>query len=946
MALDHIAIRGAREHNLKNISLDIPRDKLVVITGVSGSGKSTLAFDTIFAEGQRRYVESLSAYARQFLEQMDKPDVDAIEGLSPAISIEQKSISRNPRSTVATITEIYDYLRLLYARAGTAHCHQCDKELVSQTVQQMVDTICSLPPRTKLMILAPVVRHRKGEFRKLLEDFKKKGFARVRVDGEVYEIDAALELKLSKNIKHDIAIVVDRIVVKEGIERRVTDSIETSLPYSEGLILVSLPDENREILMSESATCHDCNVSMPELEPRLFSFNAPEGACPNCSGLGASLELEERLIIPNARLSVREGAIAPWATKSSHRFWETLDGVSRHYRIDLDKPWGQLERPHQEILLYGSPDKLALVPEKGKFRRTVQMRFEGVFGYLQNLHKETSVGYIKEYVEKYMTEKPCPACEGQRLNPQALSVRIGGISIASFCALSIRQALHFSRELQLPGHRQYIADRVLREVRERLSFLDDVGLDYLELNRKGSTLSGGESQRIRLATQIGSRLMGVLYILDEPSIGLHQRDNDKLIATLKGLRDNGNSVLVVEHDEDTIRQADYVIDMGPGAGRLGGEVVAAGKPDEIAQSTQSLTGRYLSRELEIAIPSHRRHGSGMITLTGARGNNLRGIDISIPTATLTLVTGVSGSGKSTLIIDTLLPALAASLRSEVDGANAPCPFDTLDIHDAKVKKIVAIDQTPIGRTPRSNPATYTGVFTEIRDLFASSPESKKRGYKPGRFSFNVKGGRCEACQGDGTIKIEMHFLPDLYVTCETCHGKRFNRDTLEVTYKGKTIADVLDMTINMAWEFFENIPKIQHKLQTVRDVGLGYIRLGQAATTLSGGEAQRVKLSKELSRRTSGDTVYILDEPTTGLHFHDIAQLLVVLNKLVDAGNTVVVIEHNLDVIKCADTILDLGPEGGGGGGQLLYSGTPEGLAQCEQSYTGQYLKRIFDAKG
>ncbi|MBB5022152.1 excinuclease ABC subunit UvrA [Desulfurispira natronophila] len=940
MAQEYITVKGAREHNLKNVNLQIPRDRLVVITGVSGSGKSTLAFDTIFAEGQRRYVESLSAYARQFLEQMDKPDVDAIEGLSPAISIEQKSISRNPRSTVATITEIYDYLRLLYARAGTPHCHSCGKELCSQTVQQMVDAVCQRQPGSRLMIMSPVVRSRKGEYRKLLEDLKKKGFARVRLDGDVLDIDAAMDVKLDKKVKHSIDIVVDRVIVKEGIGRRVTDSVETALQYSEGLLLV-VDREGGEVLMSESASCHDCGISMPDLEPRLFSFNSPEGACPNCSGLGASLELDEGLIVPNEALSVQEGAIVPWAHKSSAHFWKTLEMVGKHYDIPMCRPWAELSEVHRHILLYGTKEKIPQ-PSAGKYRRIVQSRFAGVVGYLQNLYAETSVAYIRDYVQRFMRERPCPSCSGQRLNPAVLGVTVAGSNIAQFTSMNIGRALEFARKIYFEDHRQVIAQRILREICERLSFLNDVGLDYLELSRKGSTLSGGESQRIRLATQIGSKLMGVLYILDEPSIGLHQRDNDKLIATLKGLRDNGNTVIVVEHDEDTIRQADFVVDMGPHAGRRGGEVVVAGTPDEVTRCTGSLTGQYLAGTQQISIPPCRRTGDGFLQLRGARGNNLQGVDVRIPLETLTLVTGVSGSGKSTLVIDTLLPALASALRSE--GAGSGSPYEQMVIDSQRLKKVIAIDQSPIGRTPRSNPATYAGVFTHIRELFANAPEAKKRGYKPGRFSFNVKGGRCEACQGDGTIKIEMHFLPDLFVTCETCKGRRFNRDTLDVTFKGKSIADVLDMTVNMAHEFFENIPKIQQKLQTVRDVGLGYIKLGQAATTLSGGEAQRVKLSKELSRRTSGDTVYILDEPTTGLHFHDIRQLLGVLNRLVDLGNTVIVIEHNLDMIKCADYIVDLGPEGGNRGGEILFSGTPEALCEVETSHTAHYLRKLLAA--
>ncbi|TYO97634.1 excinuclease ABC subunit A [Geothermobacter ehrlichii] len=935
---DKIIIKGAREHNLKNIDLEIPRDKLVVITGVSGSGKSTLAFDTIYAEGQRRYVESLSAYARQFLEQMDKPDVESIEGLSPAISIEQKTTSRNPRSTVGTVTEIYDYLRLLFARVGKVHCFKCGRQIAGQTVEQMVDRVMALPERSKVILLAPIVRGRKGEYRRELKQLQADGFVRVRVDGEQYELGE--EIPLDKNRKHTIEVIVDRLVVKEGIESRLADSLETCLRLAEGVVRVEVVGGASE-LWSEHHACVECGVSYPEITPRMFSFNNPYGACPDCSGLGTRMYFDEELVVPDPDLSLRHGAVAPWETRSGVYYQNLLEALAEHYRFDIRTPFRQLPENVRRIVLYGSGDeKIRFFWDQGRRRHYYSKPFEGVIPSLERRYRETDSETVREQLERYMNVMPCPTCNGARLKLEMLNVRVGGKNIQEVCALSIAEAEAFFAALELSGREREIARRILKEIRERLSFLTHVGLDYLSLDRSSGTLSGGEGQRIRLATQVGSSLVGVLYILDEPSIGLHQRDNRRLLETLKRLRDLGNTVLVVEHDEETILEADHVIDMGPAAGIHGGEVVAQGTPQQIMANPRSLTGRYLNGELSIPVPERRRVPERWLEVRGARENNLRNIDVRFPLGVMTCVTGVSGSGKSTLTIDTLYRTLASRLngaRLRAGRCDAVLGLEQLD-------KVIDIDQSPIGRTPRSNPATYTGVFTEIRQLFAGLPEAKIRGYKPGRFSFNVKGGRCEACQGDGILKIEMHFLPDVFVTCDVCRGARFNRETLEVKYKGKSIADVLDMTANQAARFFENIPKISNRLETLRDVGLGYIRLGQSATTLSGGEAQRVKLAKELSKRATGKTIYILDEPTTGLHFADIEKLLQVLHRLVEAGNTVIIIEHNLDVIKTADYIIDLGPEGGSRGGTVVAAGTPEEVAGVEVSHTGRYLRTCLPA--
>ena len=932
-----IIIKGAKEHNLKNIDLEIPRDKLVVITGLSGSGKSSLAFDTIYAEGQRRYVESLSAYARQFLEQMEKPDVEYIEGLSPAISIEQKTTSKNPRSTVGTVTEIYDYLRLLYARIGKVYCYKCGRAIASQTVQQIVDRVKSLPEKSKIQILSPIVRDRKGEYRKEFENLQRQGFVRVRVDGKMREITEKIEL--DKNKKHTIEAVVDRIVIKEGIERRLADSIELALKMADGIVIVTVDDKD-ELLFSEKFACLYCNISYPDLVPRMFSFNSPHGACPECDGLGTDMHIDADLIIPDKSISLRDGAIKPWEKRTSVYFYQMLQCLSDHYGFSLDTPFMDLDEKLHNIILYGSGDEqIKFFYERDNRRHFYHREFEGVIPDLERRYKETESEYIREEIQEYMSMTPCPACKGARLKPESLSVKVGGKSIMELTALSVREAIDFFNSLSLTEQEWTIARRILKEIKERLGFMKDVGLDYLTLNRTSATLSGGEGQRIRLATQIGSSLMGVLYILDEPSIGLHQRDNKRLLDTLIRLRDIGNTVIVVEHDRDTILLADYIIDLGPGAGIHGGSVVACGSPEEILSDKASLTGRYLSEDLSIPVPRKRRNGnSDHLKILGASQNNLKNIDVSIPLGLFTCITGVSGSGKSTLIIDILYKALAQVFWKSTEKPGRFSGIKGIEFID----KVIDIDQSPIGRTPRSNPATYTGVFNLIRDLFAQLPESRKRGYKAGRFSFNVKGGRCEACAGDGIIKIEMHFLPDIYVTCEVCKGKRFNRETLDIQYKGKNIADVLDMTVSEALIFFENIPSIKSKLQTVSDVGLDYIKLGQAATTLSGGEAQRVKLSKELSKRSTGRTLYILDEPTTGLHFADIQKLLDVLNSLTDAGNTVVVIEHNLDVIKTADYIIDLGPEGGDSGGEIVASGTPEEVAKNPRSYTGQFLKTVI----
>ena len=936
--MDKIIVKGAREHNLKNIDVEIPRDKLVVITGISGSGKSTLAFDTIYAEGQRRYVESLSAYARQFLGQMDKPDVDYIEGLSPAISIDQKTTSKNPRSTVGTVTEIYDYLRLLFARIGKPHCPNCGKEVSRQTVDQMVDTIMKLPERTRIQILAPVVRGRKGEFVKLFESIKKNGFMRVRVDGELIEIGD--EIKLEKNKKHHIEIIVDRIIIRPGVESRLADSIETALAQAEGLVIVDVIGE-QELLFSQNLSCPDCNISLEELSPRMFSFNSPYGACPTCSGLGINMEVDPDLVIPDWEKSVAEGAVAPWSATPGGYYFQMLSAVMNHYGYSVDTPIKDLPDEIVDVLLYGSKEVIEFnyVSKFSKRTRRHTGKFEGVINNLRRRYEEAPE-FARDEIEKYMSTKPCPTCKGARLKPEVLAVTVGDKSIAQVTALSIREALKFFNELSLNELEKMIAHQVLKEIKNRLQFLVDVGLDYLTLDRAAGTLSGGESQRIRLATQIGSRLVGVLYILDEPSIGLHQRDNDKLLKTLKDLRDLGNTVLVVEHDEDTMRAADYIIDIGPGAGEHGGRIVACGSIEDIEKSEESITGQYLSGKKQIPIPKKRRKpNEAWLELKGCREHNLKNIDVRFPLGLFTCVTGVSGSGKSTLVNEILYKVLREKLYK---ARTFPGDFDEI-LGIEHVGKVINIDQSPIGRTPRSNPATYTNVFNDIREVFSLTPEARMRGYKPGRFSFNVKGGRCEACKGDGIIKIEMHFLADIYVPCEVCKGKRYNRETLEVKYKGKSIADILDMTVDEALEFFENIPKIKRKLETLRDVGLGYIRLGQPSTTLSGGEAQRVKLSTELSKLSNGNTVYILDEPTTGLHPADIHKLLDVLQRLVEGGGTVIVIEHNLDVIKTADYIIDLGPEGGDKGGQIVATGTPEEVAQNPNSYTGQFLKKVLN---
>ncbi|QTN95231.1 excinuclease ABC subunit UvrA [Bacillus sp. LJBV19] len=939
MAIDRIEVKGARAHNLKNIDVTIPRDQLVVVTGLSGSGKSSLAFDTIYAEGQRRYVESLSAYARQFLGQMDKPDVDAIEGLSPAISIDQKTTSRNPRSTVGTVTEIYDYLRLLYARVGKPHCPEHGIEITSQTIEQMVDRILEYPERTKLQVLAPIISGRKGAHVKVLDQIRKQGYVRVRIDGEMAELSDDIELE--KNKKHSIEVVIDRIVVKEGVAARLSDSLETALRLGEGRVMIDIIGQE-ELMFSEHHACPLCGFSIGELEPRLFSFNSPFGACPTCDGLGLKLEVDPELVIPNPELSLKEHAIAPWTPISSQYYPQLLQAVCRHYGIDMETPVKDLPKHQLDKVLYGSGDERIYFKYENDFGqvRENEIEFEGVLRNIERRYKETSSDYIREQMEQYMSQKSCPTCKGYRLKKEALAVLVNGRHIGTITELSVGDALEFFKNLTLSEKDMQIADLILREIVERLSFLDKVGLDYLTLSRAAGTLSGGEAQRIRLATQIGSRLSGVLYILDEPSIGLHQRDNDRLISALKNMRDLGNTLIVVEHDEDTMMAADYLIDIGPGAGIHGGRVISAGTPEEVMNDADSLTGRYLSGAQFIPMPPERRKPDGrFIEIKGASENNLKKANAKFPLGTFTAVTGVSGSGKSTLVNEILHKALAQKLHKAKAKPGSHKEIKGLDHLD----KVIDIDQAPIGRTPRSNPATYTGVFDDIRDVFAQTNEAKVRGYKKGRFSFNVKGGRCEACRGDGIIKIEMHFLPDVYVPCEVCHGKRYNRETLEVTYKGKSISDVLDMTVEDALSFFENIPKIKRKLQTLADVGLGYVTLGQPATTLSGGEAQRVKLASELHKRSTGRTLYILDEPTTGLHVDDIARLLVVLQRLVDNGDTVLVIEHNLDIIKTADYIVDLGPEGGAGGGMIVASGTPEEVVEVKESYTGRYLKPVME---
>ncbi|MGM9965869.1 MAG: excinuclease ABC subunit UvrA [Rummeliibacillus sp.] len=939
MKNQEIVVQGARANNLKNVDITIPRDQLVVITGLSGSGKSSLAFDTIYAEGQRRYVESLSAYARQFLGQMDKPDVDAIEGLSPAISIDQKTTSKNPRSTVGTVTEIYDYLRLLFARVGKPICPNHGIEITSQTVEQMVDRIMQYPERTKLQLLAPMVSGRKGTHVKLLEDLQKQGYVRARVDGELRDLDDNIELE--KNKKHNIEVVIDRIVLKEGVESRLSDSLETALRLADGRVMVDVMGIE-ELLFSEHHACPICGFSIEELEPRMFSFNSPFGACPKCDGLGTKLEVDESLVIPDWDVTLNEGAIVPWIPTSSQYYPQLLKCVCDHYGIDMDIPVKNIPKDQMDKILNGSGKDYIHFHYENEFGniRDQDIQFEGVLRNIERRFKETSSDYIREQMEKYMAKQPCPSCHGHRLKPETLAVKIADKHIGEVTEYSIKEAYAFIQDIKLSEKDMQIARLILREIQERLSFLLNVGLDYLTLNREAGTLSGGEAQRIRLATQIGSRLTGVLYILDEPSIGLHQRDNDRLIATLQSMRDLGNTLIVVEHDEDTMFAADYLIDVGPGAGAHGGEIVAAGTPEQVMKSKKSLTGQYLSGRRYIPIPSERRKPDGRyLKIKGARENNLKNVKVDIPLGVFIAVTGVSGSGKSTLVNEILYKTLAQKLnRSKIK------PGDVKEIEGIdQLEKVIDIDQSPIGRTPRSNPATYTGVFDDIRDVFAVTNEAKVRGYKKGRFSFNVKGGRCEACRGDGIIKIEMHFLPDVYVPCEVCHGKRYNRETLEVKYKDKSIADVLEMTAEDALEFFKNIPKIARKLQTIVDVGLGYIHLGQPATTLSGGEAQRVKLASELHKRSNGKSIYILDEPTTGLHTEDIARLLKVLQRLVENGDTVLVIEHNLDVIKTVDYIIDMGPEGGDKGGTVIAKGTPEQVAETEGSYTGIYLKKILE---
>ena len=940
--LDHIYVKGARANNLKNIDVTIPRDKLVVLTGLSGSGKSSLAFDTIYAEGQRRYVESLSSYARMFLGQMEKPDVDYIDGLSPAISIDQKTTSKNPRSTVGTVTEIYDYLRLLWARVGTPHCPKCGKEIKQQTIDQIIDQVMTLPEATRIQVMAPVIRGKKGEHQKIFEDARRSGYVRVRCDGSIYDLTE--EIKLDKNKKHNIEVVVDRLVIRADIARRLTDSVETASNLSGGLVLINIVGEDRDLLFSQNYACEDCGISIEELSPRMFSFNNPFGACPTCTGLGSQLKVDVDLIIPNKDLSILEGAITAsgWSNVKgdsiSRMYFEAL---AKQYKFKLTTPVKDLSPEVLDVILYGTKgEKLKLTYERENGQGTLMQAFEGVVNNLERRYRETQSDAMRRDLEDCMSERPCPDCGGRRLRKEALAVTVGDLSIDDFCRKSVTEALDFIDHLELSPQKMLIAERILKEIKNRLGFLQSVGLQYLTLSRAAATLSGGESQRIRLATQIGSSLMGVLYILDEPSIGLHQRDNDMLLKTMQDLRDLGNTLLVVEHDEDTMRAADYIVDIGPGAGVHGGEVVACGTAQEIMDTPGSITGDYLSGRKKVPIPAQRRTGSGhSLTVKGAAENNLQNVDVSIPLGTFTCVTGVSGSGKSSLVNEILYKALASRLNR---AKTRPGKYAAIE-GEEYLDKVIDIDQSPIGRTPRSNPATYTGLFNDIRDLFAATPDAKARGYGPGRFSFNVRGGRCEACSGDGLIKIEMHFLPDIYVPCEVCKGKRYNRETLEVRYKGKNIYEVLEMTVEEALPFFENLPRLYNKIQTLYEVGLGYVKLGQPSTELSGGEAQRVKLATELAKRSTGQTIYILDEPTTGLHTADVHKLIEVLQKLVDAGNTVVVIEHNLDVIKTADYLIDLGPEGGSGGGNVVCTGTPEEVAQCPASYTGRYLKAVLE---
>jgi len=965
MPIDRIIVRGAREHNLKNVTVEIPRDRFVVLTGISGSGKSSLAFDTIYAEGQRKYVESLSAYARQFLGLMEKPDVDYIEGLSPAVSIDQKGAPRNPRSTVGTVTELYDYLRLLYARIGQPHCPICGKPISRQSREQIVDRVLTLPEESRIQVLGPIVRGRKGEYRQLFDDLRRQGFVRVRVDGSVYDLSE--EIPLDKNKKHDIEVVVDRIVVRADVKTRLADSVETALKLGQGIVYVHIvPDgqgveerptasknaveaggrssaprkpDDEMLVFSQQFACPDHGTVLPEIEPRIFSFNSPYGACPTCSGLGFKQEIDPDLVL-DRDLSLMDGAVLPWAESTSDYYYELLQSLAAHHKADMKTPVRKLPKAFIEVLLHGSDEPMQVrYHNKYGALRVYETSFEGVVNQLERRYKETDSEYIREEIERFMTTLPCPECHGARLKPESLAVRVGALNIAELTALTIRQTQRFFNELRVTDRERLIAQQVLKEIRSRLGFMVNVGLDYLTLDRTATTLSGGEAQRIRLATQIGSGLMGVLYVLDEPSVGLHQRDNHRLIATLTGLRDLGNTILVVEHDEETIRAADWVVDIGPGAGADGGHIVVSGTPEEIARHPHSITGLYLSGRRRIPIPAERREaGDESLVIRGAREHNLKDIDVRIPLSLFICVTGVSGSGKSTLIDDILYRAVAHGVYGSRLRAGAHERIDGLD----HVDKVIDIDQSPIGRTPRSNPATYTKTFDLIRDLFAQTPDARMRGYKPGRFSFNIRGGRCEACEGDGIVRIEMHFLPDVYVPCEVCKGKRYNRETLEVSFRGKNVAEVLEMSVDEALTFFENVPRIRRKLQTLHDVGLGYVKMGQPATTLSGGEAQRVKLATELSRKDTGQTLYILDEPTVGLHFADVERLLQVLHRLVDAGNTVIVIEHNLDVIKTADWIIDLGPEGGELGGEVIAEGTPEEIGAVKRSYTGQFLRRVL----
>lgn len=938
---DQIVISGAREHNLKDLHLELPRNALVVITGLSGSGKSSLAFDTIYAEGQRRYVESLSAYARQFLGQMDKPDVDSIDGLSPAISIDQKTTSRNPRSTVGTVTEIYDYLRLLWARIGHPHCYNCGAPIAAQSAEQIVDQVMTFDEGTKFMVLAPVVRGRKGEYKDLFDHLRSEGFTRVQVDGELRRLEE--EIALDKKYKHDISVVIDRLVMRHDIRKRLADSIETAVQLAEGQVDIQDAESGEVKTYSERFACLVCGTSMPELEPRMFSFNSPHGACPRCTGLGSQMEIDPDLVVPDPSLSLNEGAILPWSTSSSEYYEQMTQAIADRYEVDMDTPWDELPEEVRDTFLYGTDGDRLYISYKNRFgrRRSYMANFEGIVPNLERRYNETDSEYVREKIEEYMATVPCPDCGGSRLRPESLAVRVGELGIHQVTQMSVKRAMEWFGQLEMSDTERQIARLVLREINERLQFLDNVGIGYLSLNRAAATLSGGEAQRIRLATQIGSSLVGVLYILDEPSIGLHQRDNERLIDTLERLRDIGNTVIVVEHDEGTMRAADHVVDIGPGAGEHGGWIVAQGTPEEVMAVEESATGQFLSGARTIEVPAKRRKPSGTIKIEGAAQNNLKKVNVDVPLGVFACVTGVSGSGKSTLVNEILYRAVANKLHRAKLRPGTHRRVRGLE----QVDKIVNIDQAPIGRTPRSNPATYTGLFDQIRDLFSRTQEARARGYKPGRFSFNVKGGRCEVCRGDGQIKIEMHFLPDVYVPCEQCHGRRYNRETLEVRFKGKTIADVLDMSVEEALEFFTHIPKIKRRLQALFDVGLGYIRLGQPATTLSGGEAQRVKLATELSKVATGRTLYILDEPTTGLHFADVQTLLVMLQRLVDQGNTVVVIEHNLDVIKTADHIIDLGPEGGEEGGKIVATGTPEKVARAKGSYTGNFLAHILAAE-